>query len=487
MGLKKSSLLVCCVSCIMLSMGAPMDKVNASCPEGTTASTNGENTMCNKETVNYVTITVDRYIYKPVEVDIQVLDIIRETGDGYYGEDLTTVEKEFEGDDKSHSTDWILDETGSQYFSSDISISNLKPDGSASVNGDTWNPDLKIVSSDSTVVLSRGKMEDDMPSFIDDLSKVNSSEVQYEVVQFKLTDVNQFNDKINAGQLNRVFTHTSEFSDDYKTIQIGTNAVPDLSKLTVTETGDYVIAFKIIDYALAKKDPDYGAAGFSLNKYTSYSYQIIKVNLGGDLGYLPIYNSLEDKFNSTNLVGLKKVVPTKLVNPNFENFKSMKIPSAADESNGNILYGSPNGGLMYLSKEYTPITINPSSNINVPINGLKVTQIQALKNKGFYLSTSIGILFLDSNTNTLTLVDNTLSVSAFKLSGNVLFAVNNQVLKAFHITESSSLVKAVETSLPVLSGLTTFEGVTLELIGDFVVVTSKKDNQASRVLILENI
>lgn len=415
--------------------------------------------------------------------DINLGDIIAGMGD--YGSTGDRGDGQFNLDSGNHNNGWYLNGNGDAYKSDHVQFTNVPDNGYVNAMGDKWSPEYLVTQgknkievplpSDSTTV-EKQKRDTSLSNF-------KSTGSLSEVIAYKVTDLEALKAIQDTDKgLPDLFSKTgSTYSHDTQIVshKVDQTGEGNYSDFKINESGYYILGTKYIDMVGAKKEsasPNQSV----IDKYTYYSFFPVSVNFMSDLGYLPIHNNLLTQLNDSILTVGNKKTNHKLGNLSYQTYKSMKVPSAYNYSTDKTLIGSTSGGLQLLNKDLSPVSITDNT---TTMDSAKINSIVEY-DKGFYLATDKGILYLNCEDNSLNKTNVTESVNDLELYHDSLYYITDTRLSVLFADGANLIKSSNEYDLTTMFSGPTIKAGRVEVLNGLLTISSKDDSTASEVITL---
>lgn len=415
--------------------------------------------------------------------DINLGDIIAGMGD--YGSTGDRGDGQFNLDSGNHNNGWYLNGNGDAYKSDHVQFTNVPDNGYVNALGDSWSPEYLI---------TQGKNKIDVPAPTDattvekqkrdtSFNNFKSTGSLSEVIAYNVTDLEALKaiQSTDKGLID-LFSKTGsnyKYGTQMVSHKVDQTGEGNYDVFRINNSGYYILGTKYIDMVAAKKESASPSQDV-INKFTYYSFIPVSVNFMVDLGYLPIYNNLLTQINDNLLTIGNKKANHKLANLEYQNYKSMKVPSAYNYTNDKTLIGSTSGGLQLLSKDLSPINVTDHSST---MDSAKITDIVEY-DEGFYVATDKGILYLNCNDNTLNSTSINEAVNDLEIHYDTLYSLTDGKLSVLFADGANLIKSSNEYDLSTMFENPATKAGRVELLNGLLTVSSKDDSSLSEVITL---
>lgn len=432
--------------------------------------------------------TANFYCEKPVKVTekeyIGANDINLENIMGEFGSNGERADGQFDLDSGNHNNGWYLNGNGDSYKSNHVQFTNIPDNGHVNAIGNSWQPEylitqgklkIEVPKSPKATAVESQKRDTDLNTF-------KTTKSLSEVLAYKVTDLDKLKEIQNANEgLSDLFVKTGstyKYGSDITSHVVNSQGEGVYNNFKINESGYYIIASKYIDMVSATKEQATPSQD-TITKHTYYSFIPVSVNFMTDLGYLPIQNNLLTQINDSILTMGNKKANHKLPNLAYETYKSLKAPSAFNHTSGKTVIGSTSGGIQLLSKDLSPIAVSTT----LDVANIKITDVVE-HNKGFYVSSDKGILYLNCDTNELAETSIKEAINDLEVGYDNLYYLTDDKLSTIFITDGGLINSNKDYDLSTMFKSPSTKAGRVEVVGNLITISSKDDSSDSEIITL---
>lgn len=432
--------------------------------------------------------TVNFYCEKPVKVTekeyVGANDIDLDNIMGEFGSTGERGDGQFNLDSGNHNNGWHLSGNGDSYKSNHVQFTNIPDNGHVNAIGNSWQPEYLITQGKLKIEVPKSPKATavELQKRDTDLNTFKSTKSLSEVLAYKVTDLEKLKEIQNSNEgLSDLFAKTGstyKYGSDITSHVVNSQGEGVYNNFKINESGYYIIASKYIDMVSATKEQATPSQE-TITKHTYYSFIPVSVNFMTDLGYLPIQNNLLTQINDSILTVGNKKANHKLPNLEYQTYKSLKAPSAYNHTSGKTVIGSTSGGVQLLSKDLNPIAVSTT----VDVANIKITDVVEY-NKGFYISSDKGILYLNCETDELIETSVKEAINDLEVEYDTLYYLTDDKLSTMFVTDGGLINSNRDYDLATMFKSSNTKAGRVEVVGNLITVSSKDDSVDSEIITL---
>lgn len=455
-----------------------------SCPSGSSESTNesGERYCATESSRTEYVKKYNDIVFKG-SGQLNLTKITETMKDSGYRSDYDFIYKYKDKGDKGNGFQLVgSNKLDSGYF---LNYLNIPESNTVQLSGNTWSPQIDLGFNNNNLGIPKLNTGVDIDSVKWDatLEKFKATGNSLELATHQVNDLSELKIVMDSGGLKELFESYKNISNtknnSSKYFALDSSGISNYDNSKIQSSGYYLLISKYTDFEKAEKELKKTPSEAELQAYTHYSFITLNVEDAINILSLPVYNNLGLQVgpniiskgaqkNNHNITGIL-----------YEQFKSLKVPSAFDAKTQTVLLSSNAGTLKLLDSSLTELQItNTIGTIG------KVYKILNIKGS-YYIASDSGILHLDTKTKEVT--KTSIDTKTFDLAqngDNLYILKEDKVTLGFldgsDITESNRYFD-IATELP--QG---FTPTTIENLKDVITITANNSQGLTSVIILKS-